>query len=112
MSARKKYLRALFRCAVFARADYRCEGPGCLFRSSRERSETELDAHHITNRNEMPHGGYVSTNGIALCASCHEKAEVYHATGTPYPGFAPAELYAVIGSSWELAQQHARREQG
>lgn len=71
-----------------------------------------LDAHHITDRNDMPNGGYVAENGISLCdAGCHVLAEVYHQTGTAHPGFAPADLYAQIGSSYEEAcQSSAGRE--
>ena len=108
MSTQKKQQRAAFREAVFKRARYRCQGLGCRFVSSPERASDELDAHHITDRNVMPNGGYVPENGIALCASCHEKAEVFHATGTPLPGFAPNELYAVIGSSREKAERASR----
>lgn len=46
---------------------WRCEGPGCSVRSYPERAERDLDAHHITDRNEMPNGGYVPENGISLC---------------------------------------------
>ena len=109
MSASKKQTRAAFRDAVFARAKYRCEGPGCSFRSAAERAVTELDAHHITDRNEMPNGGYVKENGIALCPPCHEKAEHFHSTGTALPGFAPDELYEIIRSSREMAERASRR---
>lgn len=109
MSAEKKQVRARFRDAVFARAKYRCEGPGCTFRSSPERAVQELDAHHITDRNELPNGGYVPENGISLCAPCHVKAEHFHGTGTALPGFSPDELYVVIGSSREKAERASRR---
>ena len=68
-----------------------------------------MDAHHITDRDEMPNGGYVPENGISLCPQCHEKAEVFHRTGTALPGFAPAELYARIGSSPALALRASAR---
>ncbi|MCA9638066.1 MAG: HNH endonuclease [Myxococcales bacterium] len=109
MSAQKKQVRAAFRDAVFARARYRCEGPGCAFTSTRERAEAELDAHHITDRNEMPKGGYVVENGIALCPACHAKAEQFHATGEALPGFHPDELYRIIASSREKAERASRR---
>ena len=65
-----------------------------------------LDAHHITDRNPMPNGGYVVENGISLCDDgCHILAEVFHQTGSPHPGYAPADLYAKIGSSYEQAQR-------
>lgn len=109
MSAEKKRMRAQFRDAVFARAKYRCEGPGCPVRSSAERAAEELDAHHITDRNEMPHGGYAAENGIALCAACHRKAEHFHSTGAALPGFSPEELYRIIGSTREKAERASRR---
>lgn len=109
MSAQKKQIRADFRAAVFTRARYRCEGPGCDFKSSPERAEADLDAHHITDRNEMPHGGYVADNGIALCPACHEKAEHFHATGAALPGFHPDDLYRIIRSSREKAERASRR---
>ena len=61
------------------------------------------DVHHITDRTLMPFGGYVKENGITLCPSCHEKAEIYHNTGEIIPGWAPDDLYKVIGSSHALA---------
>jgi hypothetical protein len=62
-----------------------------------------LDAHHITDRNLMPNGGYVKENGISLCGDCHEKAEEYHRTGVAIQGYSPDDLYAVIGSSYDDA---------
>jgi hypothetical protein len=103
MSTTKKTMRADFRKAVFKRAKYRCHGPGCLFVSTEKDAEHERDAHHITDRTLMPHGGYVKENGIALCASCHMKAEEFHATGTARKGWAPADLYRVIKSTFERA---------
>ncbi|MFO0823635.1 MAG: HNH endonuclease [Gemmataceae bacterium] len=102
MSQRKKEVRRQFRSAVFERDGYRCQG--CGFVSSPERAEEELDAHHITDRNEMPNGGYVLENGISLCAVCHEKAEAHHRGDPVLPGFTPQELYAIIESSEELAR--------
>jgi hypothetical protein len=59
----------------------------------------------LPTRNDMPNGGYVAENGISLCASCHLLAEIFHDTGTAYPGFSPDELYAKIDSSLEKAQR-------
>lgn len=81
-----------------------------------------LDAHHITDRNLMPNGGYVKENGITLCSgdddnelyykkSCHWKAEQFHIHGEAYPGFSPEELYKKIGSSLELAMKASEREE-
>lgn len=101
MSAKKKQVRAAFRSAVFTRDGYSCRC--CGFKSSPAKAEDELDAHHITDRTEMPNGGYVAENGISVCATCHEKAETHH-RGEPVPaGYSPPELYAKIGSSYERA---------
>ena len=43
---------------VFVRDGYACRT--CGFASTPRRAEDELDAHHITDRNEMPNGGYVA----------------------------------------------------
>ena len=99
--------------AVFERDGHRCRVCGA--------GNCRLDAHHVTNRNEMPNGGYVAENGITLCDTCHEKAEVWHASrhthaeprkaavGEAEPGYAPDELYALIGSSWEIAWEASER---
>lgn len=67
----------------------------------------ELDAHHITDRNEMPNGGYVKENGISLCPECHKKAELYHTSNKTvwHPGFHPNDLYAKIHSSYEISTE-------
>jgi hypothetical protein len=91
----KKFIRAAFRDAVFMRDAFRCQM--C--------DNVAIDAHHITNRNEMPNGGYVPQNGISLCFDCHIKAEQFHSTGISYPGYSPEDLYAKIGSSKELAEK-------
>ena len=68
-------------------------------------NEGGLDAHHITDRHEMPNGGYVLSNGITLCSKCHLDAEQYHITNGKYnvENFHPNDLYTVIGSSYEQA---------
>jgi len=100
MSSEKKLIRQQFRDAVFTRDGHKCRVCGwSLFRPG----ELELDAHHITDRNLMPNGGYVKTNGISLCPTCHEKAEVFHSTGSALPNWAPDDLYRMIGSSYEQA---------
>ncbi len=68
-----------------------------------------LDAHHITDRNEMPNGGYVKENGISVCDDCHLKAEEFHSTGIAVEGFAPADLYQKIDSSHEKAVAAAEK---
>lgn len=64
-----------------------------------------ITVHHVTDRNEMPEGGYSPLNGITLCVDCHWKAEVWHMSGNKeaHPGFHPDELYAMIGSDYEKA---------
>jgi 5-methylcytosine-specific restriction endonuclease McrA len=106
MSAEKKKVRQQFRDAVFTRDGNKCRGCGWgLFRPG----ELELDAHHITDRTLMPNGGYVKENGISLCPTCHEKAEVFHSTGTALEGWAPEDLYKKVGSSYELAVEASER---
>ncbi|MBN9118190.1 MAG: HNH endonuclease [Planctomycetes bacterium] len=107
MSQRKKQIRKKFRDAVFARDSFACRV--CGFASTPERAEDELDAHHITDRNEMPNGGYVAENGIALCADCHTKAEAFHRGEPVPPGFLPADLYALTGSSEKTARAASER---
>jgi predicted restriction endonuclease len=117
----KKNIRAAFRKAVFQRSKYRCECCGVLGRDRQggddhirfHRSQAgelhDLDAHHITNRNEMPGGGYVAENGIAVCDACHLKAEEFWSTGVAVEGFSPEELYERIGSSYEAAVKASER---
>src|SRR6478609_9204558 len=104
MSSNKKIVRARFRDAVFTRDRYKCRACG-----SPASVEKPLDAHHVTDRNLMPNGGYVTPNGISLCPECHERAEVFHSTGTPVAGFSPDDLYTMIGSSYDQAFKAAER---
>lgn len=95
MSDQKKKIREAFRNAVFERDNYRCVFCGAV---------NALDAHHITDRNKMPNGGYVKENGITLCPLHHELAESWHRAGTVYAmGFSSNELYEKINSSYEIA---------
>lgn len=107
MSERKKLVRKQFRDAVFRRDAFACVV--CGLSSTPERAEHELDAHHITDRNEMPNGGYVAENGISLCETCHLKAEAFHRGEPVPPGFWPAELYALIGSDEGSARTASER---
>ncbi len=91
----KKQRRQLFRTEVFERDQHCC--------AKCNKSGVILDAHHITDRNDMPNGGYVKENGIALCHECHLKAEQFHQTGEAADGYSPEELYEIIGSSYESA---------
>jgi len=88
MSKEKKIVRANFREACFARDKNRCRVCG--------KESPDLDAHHITNRNKMPNGGYVAENGVSLCPECHEKAEA----AQPYDlRYGSVSLYDLIGFS-------------
>lgn len=99
MSSKKKAIRQKFRDDVFSRDGYKCRI--CS-------STDELDAHHITDRNELPDGGYIVQNGITLCKECHKQAEEFHRTGTSVDGFSPEDLYKKIGSSLEIVKQILR----
>jgi 5-methylcytosine-specific restriction endonuclease McrA len=89
----KKLVRKNFRDSVFKRDNYKCVTCGC--------KSDNMDAHHITNRNFMPNGGYVKENGVSLCPECHLKAEKYQ--DEPLVGFSAEELYRAIKSNYELA---------
>ncbi len=92
----KKLIRLNFRQAVFKRDNFKC----CFC------NETEmLDAHHITDRSDMPNGGYVKENGITVCGSCHLECEQYHISGGSewVDGKHPEDLYRMISSSKEEA---------
>ncbi|APR81162.1 Hypothetical protein A7982_06509 [Minicystis rosea] len=93
---------------MLGRAGHRCQGPGCAARGP----SVKLDAHHITNRNLMPAGGYVAENGIALCdtpGGCHEKAEAVDHGELVDPRFTASALYRIIGSSPEAATAASER---
>lgn len=70
----------------------------------------ELDAHHITPREDMPNGGYVAENGISVCEPCHLKAEAAlqeleceELSSADLENFMPDKLYCLIKSSYEQA---------
>lgn len=107
MSAEKKLIRKNFRDACYKRDGFRCAM--CGMKSSKDKAEEELDAHHITNPKEIINGGYVYQNGISLCPICHQKAEVFHSTGMAHPGYAPDDLYKVIKSSYEKAVEASNK---
>jgi len=56
----------------------------------------------------MPNGGYVKENGVSVCDECHLKAETFWSTGEAIEGFAPEDLYNLIGSSLEIAVNASR----
>jgi len=104
MKKKKQEIRAAFRKSVFERDKYRCQL--CGEQATPEDVEEKMDAHHVTEREEMPFGGYVKENGITLCKDlCHYSVEM---TGTPLP----RELYKLIGSSEELARQKSEETLG
>lgn len=107
MGADKKLIRKNFRDACYKRDNYCCVM--CPMKSSKEKAEGELDAHHITDRRFMPNGGYVKENGISLCEECHKKAEEFHSTGVSHPGYSPDDLYNVINSNLEKARESAEK---
>ena len=102
MSLKKQRIRQNFEEAVFKRDGYKCKFCSC---------KENLDAHHITDRNEMPNGGYVKENGITVCPYHHEEAECFHSSlgTTSIQGMLPADLYKIIGSSYELAYEASLR---
>ena len=105
---KKKEIRKKFKDDVFKRDKYTCKI--CSLKYHQDEAELYLDAHHITDRSEMPNGGYVPENGISLCdwfEGCHIKAELYHITeGKEWTqGMHPDDLYKLIGSSKDIAYQ-------
>jgi predicted restriction endonuclease len=96
MKQQHKLLRAIFRNEVFTRDNFKCKF--CEI-------TTDLDAHHITDRHEMPNGGYTKYNGITLCPKHHLDAERYHITNGDewVRGFHPNCLYDAIDSSYAKA---------
>lgn len=88
----KQKIRMKFRDEVFERDGHKCKF--C--------KRDAVDAHHITDRNEMPNGGYVKENGISVCEEHHLKCEEFHISdGTKWEiGFHPNDLYKMIGSSY------------
>ncbi len=99
--SKKKEIRRRFRDACFERDKYCCAK--CGFKSSKDRAEQELDAHHITPRTQIPNGGYVKENGISLCSQCHVYAEEFYSIGIAHKGYAVDDLYLIINSNLEEA---------
>ena len=93
---KKQKIRNNFKNKVFFRDNNKCKVCG---------SSGKLDAHHITDRNEIENGGYVKENGISLCDKCHKKAEVWHSSAKTefVDGYHPEQLYKLINSSYILA---------
>ena len=101
----KKQVRAKFRQSVFDRDGHKCKICGRV---------DNLDAHHIINRNHMPNGGYVPTNGITLCDICHPLAEEawdYYQKSQIMENlvrYYPYSLFGLIGSSQEMAEKDSK----
>jgi len=89
----KQQIRLNFRNDVFKRDNHKCLFCG----------KEAIDAHHITDRNEMPNGGYIKENGISVCEKHHLMCEEYHISRTWVQGYHPADLYEMIGSSYKKA---------
>ncbi len=99
----KKDIRIKFKAAVFKRDKNTCRV--CDTKYTTEVDEN-LDAHHITDRNEIINGGFVIENGISVCKKdCHFRVEKFHITeGEEWEeGLHPNDLYRLIGSSKEKA---------
>ncbi len=95
MSKEKQVIRHNFRVQTFHRDKYKCVLCG---------ETSNLECHHILNRNAMPNGGYVKENGITLCPPCHRRAE----DGIP----TQEELFELIGSNASLASRLSARLKG
>lgn len=91
-----KRWRRQFNEDCFHRDKHACVYCGCI---------EFLDAHHITDRHEMPNGGYVLSNGITVCEEHHLLCEEFHRFGKAAEGYSPTDLYLKIGSSHEKAIQ-------
>jgi hypothetical protein len=105
----KKNTRRQFRTVCLDRDKNKCVMCGRKA-VSREEAEDIFDVHHITDRTQMPLGGYVLENGITLCKDiCHLKAEEFHSTGTAVEGWAPEDLYKKINSSYEKAVEASKK---
>ena len=99
---KKKLIREAFRTEVFTRDKHKCKICG--------EKDKQLDAHHITDRNEMPNGGYVKENGVTLCPMHHLAAEYSIKCGHSifWKGVRAEDLYRLIGSSLSLATEKSK----
>jgi 5-methylcytosine-specific restriction endonuclease McrA len=98
---KKQAIRKAFRDVCLERDGYKCKTCGL-----KPVFDEELEVHHITDRNELAEDyKYVKENGISVCNPCHQKAEQFHISGGKkwVAGYHPDQLYALIGSRWNLA---------
>ena len=120
--ADKKSVRASFRDAVFARDRYTCRVCGRRWTAADvDPALFRVNAHHITDRSEMPNGGYVAENGITVCdvasfagredESCHMRCERFHISGGKSwePGLHPDDRDRIVGSSLEAAWEASEK---
>ncbi|MEH6472201.1 MAG: hypothetical protein V7752_13210 [Halopseudomonas sp.] len=105
MSAKKKLARQKFRDDVLKRDRNRCVI--C-------KAEDNIEAHHITDRELMPGGGYVKENGISLCHEHVEMAEAHRVEGGEEAAkeLAPEKLYIKVGSNYDKALAASQRLEG
>lgn len=114
---KKQLIRFRFRQVVFTRDEFQCRICGL-----KPVDEEDLDAHHITSRDDMPNGGYVKENGITLCKVCHAKAEIalqwWNRVDHLNPEWScpsgcnellPNALYSLIGSNRLIAEQESAK---
>lgn len=113
---KKKLVREAFRKEVFKRDKHKCKICGVSEDEQKALGvqNYKLDAHHITDRNEMPNGGYVKENGVTLCGMHHLAAEYSIKSGHSiiWKGVRAEDLYRLIGSSFELAFEKSKTLQG
>lgn len=111
----KRDVRAAFRDAVFTRDRYTCQVCGKRWAAAdADPALGRINAHHITDRSEMPGGGYVPENGVTVCDgpdSCHMKCERFHITEGRewHEGLHPNDLYQKIRSSKAKAEAASQR---
>ena len=95
----KSKIREAFRSDCMKRDNEKC----VLCATYNKTSAKNLEVHHITNRKQMPNGGYVKQNGITLCPRHHLKVE------TDMYSYPPSRLYELIASSYEEALDASQR---
>jgi 5-methylcytosine-specific restriction endonuclease McrA len=110
MSAKKKLARQKFRDEVLKRDRSLCAI--C-------KTPDNVEIHHITDRTQIPGGGYVRENGITLCKEHLEQAELYlHSESgemeedAELGALVPKKLYLKIGSNYDKALKASQRLEG